>query len=38
VTFIQKPHLVAKMPDHDVWMAFLADPDGDAIARMYETR
>jgi len=34
--FTQKPHQVAKMPDHDLWMAFLADPDGNPIALMCE--
>lgn len=31
-----EPHLVAKMPDHDLWMAFLADPDGNTIGLMCE--
>jgi methylmalonyl-CoA/ethylmalonyl-CoA epimerase len=31
-----KPHLIAKMPDHDLWMAFFADPDGDTRALMHE--
>lgn len=30
------PHLVAKMPDHDLWMAFLKDPDGHTIGLMCE--
>jgi methylmalonyl-CoA/ethylmalonyl-CoA epimerase len=34
VEFIQKPHLVAKMPDHDLWLAFLRDPDGHTIGLM----
>ena len=36
VTFTHKPHLVAKMPDHDLWMAFLNDPDGNPIGLMCE--
>jgi methylmalonyl-CoA/ethylmalonyl-CoA epimerase len=36
VEFTQKPHLVAKMPDHDLWLAFLRDPDGHAIGLMCE--
>ena len=36
VSFIQKPHLVAKMPDHDLWMAFVSDPDGNPIGLMCE--
>lgn len=38
VELIQAPHLVAKMPDHDLWMAFLKDPDGNAIGMMSEVR
>ena len=26
VTFLGQPHLVAKLPDHDLWMAFIKDP------------
>jgi len=36
VEFIQSPHLVAKMPDHDLWIAFLADPDKNPIGLMCE--
>lgn len=36
--FTHKPHLVAKMPDHELWMAFLADPDGNPIALMCEAQ
>jgi methylmalonyl-CoA/ethylmalonyl-CoA epimerase len=36
VSFSHAPHLVAKMPDHDLWMAFLNDPDGNALALMCE--
>jgi methylmalonyl-CoA/ethylmalonyl-CoA epimerase len=38
VTFSEPPHLVAKMPDHDLWMAFLKDPDGNTIGLMNEVR
>ena len=38
VTFQQKSHLVAKMPDHELWMAFFADPDGNTAALMCERR
>ncbi len=31
VPLLQPPHLVAKMPDHDLWMAFLKDPDGNIL-------
>jgi methylmalonyl-CoA/ethylmalonyl-CoA epimerase len=36
VDFIQPPHLVARMPDYDLWMAFLTDPDDNTIGLMCE--
>ena len=36
VAFTHEPHLVAKMPNHDLWMAFLKDPDGNTLALMSE--
>jgi methylmalonyl-CoA/ethylmalonyl-CoA epimerase len=36
VVFLQTPHLVARMPDHDLWMAFLTDPDDNKIGLMCE--
>jgi len=36
VTFTDPPHLVAKMPDHDLWIAFLRDPDDHPIGLMAE--
>ena len=33
-----KPHLIARMPDHDLWMAFLQDPDQNPICLMSEVR
>lgn len=38
VAFLQPPHLVAKMPDHELWMAFLKDPDENILALMSEVR
>ena len=38
VYFIDEPHLIAKMPDHDLWMAFFQDPDGNSFAAMSEVR
>lgn len=38
VEFIQPPQLVAKMPDHDLWIAFLKDPDGNILGMMSEVR
>jgi methylmalonyl-CoA/ethylmalonyl-CoA epimerase len=31
-----EPHLIARMPDHDLWMAFFEDPDGHTLALMQE--
>lgn len=31
-----EPHLTAPMPDHDLWMAFVRDPDGHLIGLMME--
>ncbi len=36
VEFIQKPHLVARMADHELWIAFLRDPDGNPVGLMCE--
>lgn len=36
VRFEQPPHLVAKMPDHELWMAFFRDPDSNLLALMEE--
>jgi len=37
-TFEGEPHLIAKLPDHELWMAFLRDPDGNLLALMSEIR
>ena len=34
--FASRPHLIAKMDDHDLWMAFFNDPDGHTLALMQE--
>jgi methylmalonyl-CoA/ethylmalonyl-CoA epimerase len=34
--FDRPPHLVAPMPDHDLWMAFFRDPDRNLLALMSE--
>jgi len=36
LTFWLRPHLIAKMDDHDLWMAFFKDPDGHTLAIMHE--
>jgi methylmalonyl-CoA/ethylmalonyl-CoA epimerase len=38
VTFVGDPHLVAKMPDHELWMAFCHDSEGNLLALMHEAR
>jgi len=38
VRFEAKPHLIAKMPDHELWMAFFRDPDQNMLALMSEVR
>jgi methylmalonyl-CoA/ethylmalonyl-CoA epimerase len=36
VAFTHGPHLIARMDDHDLWMAFFEDPDGHTLALMQE--
>ena len=36
VRFSSPPHLIAKMDDHDLFMAFFTDPDGHILALMHE--
>ena len=36
VKFIDEPHLIAKMPDHDLWMVFLHDSESNNIGIMCE--
>lgn len=36
VSFIDRPHVVAEMPDHDLWMAFFVDSEGNTLALMSE--
>ena len=38
VTFFQAPQLVAKMPDHDLWMAAFRDPENNVLELMSEVR
>ncbi len=32
------PEMAAKLPDHELWLAFLRDPDGNIIGLMEERR
>lgn len=36
VAIESEAHLIAPMPDHDLWMAFIRDPDGHLIGLMME--
>jgi methylmalonyl-CoA/ethylmalonyl-CoA epimerase len=38
VEFVDEPHLIAKMPDHELWMAFFKDGEGNTLALMSEVR
>lgn len=37
--YVERPaQMVARMPDHELWMAFFRDPDGHLLALMEERR
>ena len=36
VSIVEAPHLVAPMPDHDLWMGFFRDTEGNVMALMSE--
>ncbi len=36
VAFADAPHLIAQMPDHDLWLCAFRDPDGNPMALMCE--
>ena len=36
VEFLSEPQLIAKLEDHDLWMAFFKDLDGNTLALMSE--
>ena len=38
VQFMDQPHLIAKLPDHELWMVFFRDPSGNPLALMAEHR
>lgn len=38
VAFDDVPHLIARLPDHELWMTFFRDPDGHRLALMEERR
>ena len=35
-SFEREPHMIARMPDHELWMAFFRDPDRNLLALMSE--
>jgi methylmalonyl-CoA/ethylmalonyl-CoA epimerase len=38
VNFDHKPQLIAKMPDHELWMAFFRDSERNLVGLMSEVR
>lgn len=38
VRFVGVPHIVAKMPDHDLWLSEFRDSEGNVMALMEEKR
>lgn len=38
VKFEDEPHMIARMPDHDLWMTFFRDSEGNLMALMSEIR
>jgi len=36
--FDDDPHVIARMPDHDLWMTFFRDTEGNVLALMSEVR
>ena len=38
VEFVDKPHMIAKLPDHDLWMTFFRDSEGNLLSLMSEVR
>jgi methylmalonyl-CoA/ethylmalonyl-CoA epimerase len=38
VEFVDNPHLIARLPDHELWMTFFRDSEGNLLALMSEVR
>ena len=38
VEFVDEPHMIARMPDHDLWMTFFRDSEGNLVGLMSEVR
>ena len=37
-TSVAEPHLIARMPDHELWMGFFRDSEDNTLALMSEVR
>jgi len=37
-TIVDPPHLIAKLPDHELWMGFFKDGEGNLLSLMAEQR
>ena len=38
VVFEDEPHMIARMPDHELWMTFFRDSENNLMALMSEVR
>ncbi len=38
VSFVEKPHMIAKMPDHELWLSAFKDSEGNVLGLMEEKR
>jgi predicted enzyme related to lactoylglutathione lyase len=38
VTFTEPPHVAARLPDHELWLAFFRDSEKNVLALMSEVR
>lgn len=38
VEFVDTPHLIARLRDHDLWMTFFRDSEGNLLSMMSEVR
>ncbi len=38
VEFLDSPHLIARLPDHELWMTFFRDSEGNMLGIMSEVR
>lgn len=36
VAFVNAPHVIARLPDREIWLAEFKDPDGNSLALMSE--